>query len=102
VVLQLVTIYAHWIENTYIPNLHKRNHIVSIKPNLHFYEHGMENILVINDRKVVIGANKSAMDNDKCKDSKKLLGVPLTDIINTNIENLLAQPITICNKTTGD
>lgn len=99
VVLQLVTIYAHWIENTYIKNLHRRNHIISIKPNLHFYENGMENILVVNDREVIIGANKSAMDNYKGNDSKKLLGSPLTDIINTDIENLLAQPITICNTT---
>ena len=102
IVLQLVTIYARWIENKYLKYLHKRNHIVSIKPNLHFYEKGMENIVVINDRKVIIGANKSAIDNYKFKDSKKLLGSLLTDIINTDIEKLFAQPITICTTIFGN
>jgi len=95
VVLQLVTIYARWIENTYLKYLHKKNHIISIKPNLHFHENGMENLLVVNDRKVIIGANKVAIDNYKLKGDKKLVGSLLTDIITTNFESLFAQPITI-------
>ncbi|MGH1429853.1 MAG: sigma-54-dependent Fis family transcriptional regulator [Neptuniibacter sp.] len=96
VVLQLVSIYAKWIENTYLRYLHKNSHIISIKPNTTFQETDTEILIAVSDQETVIGANKSAIKHFKSTTGKNLIGASLSEIIKEDLEGLLNRPKTVC------
>ncbi len=89
--LQMVMMYSRMIENAYFKQAYRSQITMHIKPLSSFTDLAHEQLLAVNERGVVIGANRAAFSEYEAKLSpdQRLLGFAIHELTGMTLEELL-------------
>jgi transcriptional regulator of acetoin/glycerol metabolism len=91
--LQIVMMYGRMIENSYFRQSYRNQITMSIRPTESFADLVQEQLLAINERGIITGANRSAFAeyDSLLPHDQPLTGSQIIDIVGLSIDELLAQ-----------
>jgi transcriptional regulator of acetoin/glycerol metabolism len=91
--LQMVMMYGRMIENSYFRQTYRSQITMNIKEVNNFSDLAQEQLLAINERGVIIGANRSAFAEYESllKPEKQLLGSQIETLTGLSVDQLLTQ-----------
>ncbi|WP_067868460.1 sigma-54-dependent Fis family transcriptional regulator [Neptuniibacter marinus] len=91
--LQMIIMYGRMIENSYFRQTYRSQITMNVKETNNFSDLAQEQLLAINERGVIIGANRSAFaEYESLLDrGQQLLGTQIEDIVGLNVDQLLTQ-----------
>lgn len=91
--LQMVMMYGRMIENSYFRQTYRSQITMNIKETNSFSDLAQEQLLAINERGVIIGANRSAFAEYEglLESGRQLLGCQIEEITGLTVDQLLTQ-----------
>ncbi|MDO6695229.1 sigma-54-dependent Fis family transcriptional regulator [Aliiglaciecola sp. 3_MG-2023] len=91
--LQMVMMYGRMIENSYFRQAYRNQVTMSIKPTESFADLIQEQLLAVNERGIIVGANRSAFAeyDSLLPASQQLPGSRIEDIVGQSIDELLTK-----------
>ncbi|WP_342805660.1 sigma-54-dependent Fis family transcriptional regulator [Alteromonas sp. M12] len=91
--LQMVMMYGRMIENSYFRQAYRNQITMSIKPTESFADLIQEQLLAVNERGIIVGANRSAFAeyDSLLPADQQLPGSQIEDIVGQSIDELLTK-----------
>ncbi|MGY0586486.1 MAG: sigma-54-dependent Fis family transcriptional regulator [Paraglaciecola chathamensis] len=91
--LQMIIMYGRMIENSYFRQTYRSQITMNIKETNNFSDLAQEQLLAINERGIIIGANRSAFaEYENLLDrGQQLLGMQIQDIVGLTVDQLLTK-----------
>ena len=91
--LQMVMMYGRMIENSYFRQAYRHQVTMSIRPTESFADLIQEQLLAVNERGIVVGANRSAFAeyDSLLSPGQQLPGSQIEDIVGQSIDELLTK-----------
>ncbi|MGH1432616.1 MAG: sigma-54-dependent Fis family transcriptional regulator [Neptuniibacter sp.] len=91
--LQMVIMYGRMIENSYFRQTYRSQITMNIKETNSFSDLAQEQLLAVNERGIIIGANRSAFAEYEAllQPGQQLLGLSIEEITGLTVDQLLSQ-----------